>query len=327
MPDARAFWTVAAGRGEIRPEAVRAPGPGEALVRTAASGISRGTETLVFRGEVPEEQRSTMRAPFQAGGFPFPVKYGYSAVGVVEAGDPDWIGRRVFCLHPHQDRFVVPASALRPIPDMVPDARAVLAANLETAVNALWDAPVRVGDRLVVVGGGVIGASIALLAARHPGARVGVVEVDPERAARLRGLELDVAAPGELARDADLVVHASATAAGLEEALRIAGSEATVLEMSWYGSGTVQVPLGGAFHDRRLTLRSSQVGHLPEERRPRWTRAGRLDLALRLLADPVFDHLLEPPEPFERLPEVMAELADARRPVMCQVITYREPPG
>lgn len=322
MVEARAFWCSRPDHGEIRRERLRPPGEGEALVRTVASGVSRGSERLVFRGLVPESQWSIMRAPFQAGDFPFPVKYGYSAVGVVEAGDPGWIGRRVFVLHPHQDRFVVPVEALHPIPAAVPERRAVLAANLETAVNALWDAPIRVGDRVVVVGGGVVGALIAMLAARHPGVDLEVVEGDPAQAERLAALALCVARPGEARGGADRVVHASGAGSGLIEALRVAGQEAVVLEVSWHGARPVELPLGGAFHDRRLTLRSSQVGSLPPERRPRWDHARRLALALRLLEDERFDHLLDPARPFVRLPEVMAELAAGTRPAMCQVITY-----
>jgi threonine dehydrogenase-like Zn-dependent dehydrogenase len=327
VPEARAFWTVGRGQGEIRTLRLPAPAEGEALVRTTASGISRGSETLVYRGLVPESQWSRMRAPFQAGEFPFPVKYGYSAVGVVEAGDPAWQGRRVFVLHPHQDRFVVPAGALRPVPDAVPDGRAVLAANLETAINAHWDAPVRIGDRVVVVGGGVLGTLFALLAAGHPGVDLAVVEVDRDQVRRLRGLGLHVAGPGDMPGGADLVVHASATSSGLSEALRLAGPEATVLELSWYGARPVEVPLGEAFHDRRLTLRSSQVGSLPPSRAPRWNHARRLDLALRLLENPRFDGMLEPAQPFDRLPEVMARLAEPGRPAMCQVISYPQATG
>lgn len=323
MPEALAFWSVAPGRGELRSERLRRPGAGEAQVRTIASGISRGTESLVFHGLVPESQWTTMRAPFQAGDFPFPVKYGYSALGVVEEGDPSWLGRRVFCLHPHQDRFIVPVGALRPVPDAVPDRRAVLAANLETAINALWDAPVRVGDRVAVVGGGVIGTLIAVLAAAHPGVELTLVEPERGKIDRLSALGLHVVPPGEARGGADVVVHASSTGAGLADALDLAGPEAIVLEVSWHGARPVEIPLGGAFHDRRLTLRSSQVGRLPPERLARWDGARRLDLALRLLADDRFDGLLEAARPFADLPAVMADVTGPQRSIMCQVIVYK----
>lgn len=322
MPEARAFWTVAEGRGEICPEPLTPPGVGEVLVRTLVSGISRGTETLVFQGLVPPSQRERMRAPFQAGAFPFQVKYGYSAVGVVEAGEAPWLGRRVFCLHPHQDRFVVPATAVHAVPDGVPDHRAVLAANLETAINALWDAPPLIGDRIAVVGAGVLGALIAALAAHTAGAEVTLIDIDPAKERIARALGVDFMPPGELEPGVDLVAHASASAAGLAEALRVAGDEATVLEVSWYGVRPVAAPLGEMFHSRRLTLRSSQVGAVPPSRRARWDHPRRLDLALRLLQDQRLDGLLEPAAPFEDLPEVMARLPGPVGRVMCQVMSY-----
>lgn len=322
MTEARTFWTVARGRGEIRVGALPSPEAGEAEVRTIASGISRGTETLVFQGLVPESEWQRMRAPFQRGDFPFPVAYGYAAVGIVEAGDPAWLGKRAFCLHPHQDRFVVPVDALTAVPDAVPDRRAVLAANLETAVNVLWDAPVRVGDRVAVVGGGVVGMLCALLAAAHPGAVVDLIDIDPGKAALAAALGLGFHLPAELEPGADLVVHASASEAGLAEALRVAGMEAVVVEASWFAATPVQVPLGEAFHSRRLTLRSSQVGRLPAERQARWSHRRRLALALRLLEDPIYDHLLEPAAPFAELPDIMTRLAGTGSGVMCQVIDY-----
>ena len=145
MNDARAFWVTAPGRGEIRAEHLPAAGEGDAVVRALYSGISRGTESLVFRGQVPASEYQRMRAPFQGGEFPAPVKFGYSSVGVVEAGPAGLAGQSVFCLYPHQTRYVVPAEALQLLPPGVPPARAVLAANLETALNGLWDAGLAAG--------------------------------------------------------------------------------------------------------------------------------------------------------------------------------------
>ena len=173
---AQACWLVEPGRAELRTETLPEPTADQVRVRTLHSGISRGTETLVFRGEVPASEFERMRAPFQAGDFPGPVKYGYSSVGIVEAGPAALLGRAVFCLFPHQTRYVVPADAVHVLPDGVPPARAVLAANLETAVNALWDAAPRVGDRIAVVGGGVVGLLVAWLAGRMPGCAVQVVD-------------------------------------------------------------------------------------------------------------------------------------------------------
>ena len=323
MPEALAFWVVAPGRGELRGERLPEPGPGEILVEAQASGISRGTESLVFQGRVPDSQHRVMRAPHQAGEFTFPVKYGYSSVGVVAAGADDWRGRRVFCLHPHQDRYVVPRRAVVAVPATVPDARAVLAANMETVVNALWDAAPRLGDRVAVVGAGVIGTLAAALASRIPGTAVQLVDVNPDKAAIAAALGVPFALPNVATPRADLVIHASATAEGLATALGLAGFEATVLELSWYGDREVTIGLGEAFHGRRLRLVSSQVGAVATPQRARWDRRRRLALALDLLADARFDVLLARPVPFARLPEVMNELAARPSKVMCQVVTYK----
>jgi threonine dehydrogenase-like Zn-dependent dehydrogenase len=323
MSDALAFWVVAPGQGELRRESLPEPGAGDVVVEAVASGISRGTETTVFQGRVPRSQYRAMRAPHQKGEFTFPVKYGYSSVGVVAAGPDDWRGRRVFCLHPHQDRYVVPQRAVIPIPAAVSDERAVLAANMETVVNALWDAAPRLGDRVAVVGAGVVGALAAALAARIPGAAVQLVDINPDKAEIAAALGVSFAVPKVATPRADLVIHASATADGLASALNLAAFEASVIELSWYGDREVAAPLGEAFHSRRLRLVSSQVGTVATAQRARWDRRRRLALALDLLTDPRFDVLLEPPVPFARLPEVMAALAAQPSKVMCQVISYR----
>jgi threonine dehydrogenase-like Zn-dependent dehydrogenase len=323
MAEARAFWVTAPGRGEVRSELLPAPGAGEVLVETLASGISRGTETIVFQGHVPKSQHRVMRAPFQAGEFDFPLKYGYSSVGIVTDGAPELRGRRVFCLYPHQDRYVVPASAVVPVPDDVPDARAVLAANLETALNGLWDAAPRIGDRVAVIGAGVVGALAAALLAGMPGTEVQLIDVNPDKAAIAAALGVDFALPHAARGEVDLVIHASGAPEGLARALDLAGLEARIVELSWYGDRAVALPLGEAFHSRRLQLISSQVSAVAPAQRSRWERSRRLALALDLLADYRFDALLAPAVPFVRLPEVMAELATRPSDVMCQVISYR----
>jgi threonine dehydrogenase-like Zn-dependent dehydrogenase len=323
---ARAFWITGPGRGEIRSMALPAPGPGEVRVRALASGISRGTETLVFQGRVPESERQRMRCPFQDGEFPAPVKYGYASVGVVEALGPevsaDLLNARVFCLYPHQDRYVVPSSAVLPVPADVPDRRAALAANMETAVNALWDAGPRIGDRIAVVGAGVVGALIAALLARIPGADVKLVDLDPRRADLVQALGCRFALPAQAAGDADLVFHASGAAAGLATALGLAGFEATVVELSWYGDQPVVVPLGAAFHSRRLRMISSQVGAVAPARRARRSHRERLALALDLLRDPLFDRLITGECRLEALPDTMTRLATAPDGALLEVVRY-----
>jgi hypothetical protein len=322
MSEARAFWVVAPGRGEIRAQRLRPLAPGELLVRARVSAISRGTETLIFRGEVPQSEWQRMRCAFQEGEFPGPVKYGYAVAGIVEDGAAEYCGRRVFCLHPHQDRFIIPEDAVVPIPDDVPEQRATLAANMETAVNGVWDGMPGPGDRIAVVGAGVVGALVAALAARLPGAEVELIDIDPSRAALAAALGCRFAAPQQACGDADLVIHASGSADGLATALAVAGFEATVIEMSWHGTRIVPLALGGAFHSRRLSLRSSQVGAVPVGRRTRWSRRRRLALALSLLRDPLFDLLLSGESDFAELPELMPRLALSSKGVLCHTVRY-----
>jgi len=320
--DAHAFWLGAPGRGEIRPATLPEPGRDDVLVRTLRSGVSRGTETLVFRGGVPPTQYAAMRAPFQEGDFPGPVKYGYLNVGAVEQGPAELRGRTVFCLYPHQTAYVVPAAAVTVVPDDVPPARAVLAGTVETAVNALWDAAPLVGDRVAVVGAGMVGCCVARLLARFPAVDVTLVEVDAGRADVAAALDVDFALPGEAAGGRDLVVHASATSAGLQRALELLAPEGTVIDLSWYGDSEVRLALGGAFHSGRLAIRASQVGALSPARSGRRTKADRLALALDLLRDPAFDALLTGESRFAELPDVMSRLAAGSLPALCHTITY-----
>jgi len=306
---ARAFWIAAPGRGEIRDEEIGGPSAADVVVRALYSGISRGTEALVFQGRVPATEYQRMRAPFQAGEFPAPVKYGYSSVGRVERGPADLVGRDVFVLYPHQTHYVVAATSVHVLPPQVPPARAVLAANLETAINALWDARPHVGDRIAVVGGGTVGCLAAWLAGRMPGCDVELVDTRASRAAIARALGVRFAPPDRASGHADLVIHASGTGAGLETALRLAGFEATIVEVSWYGDERVTVPLGGGFHANRLTLKSSQVGSVADSQRPRWDARRRMGLALTMLADPALDALITGESSFDELPHVLARLA------------------
>ncbi|MHC5908530.1 zinc-dependent alcohol dehydrogenase [Streptomyces sp. S6] len=318
---ARAFWVRRPGEGELRETVVPEPGEGEVLVRTLWSGISRGTETLVFGGKVPENQHTAMRAPFQEGDFPAPVKYGYLNVGEVEQGPADLVGKTVFCLYPHQTRYVVPVSSVIVIPPHVPAERAVLAGTVETAVNALWDAAPMIGDRVAVVGGGMVGCSVAALLARFPGVKAQLVDADPARAETAAKLGIDFALPQDAAGDLDLVIHASATEAGLTKALELLRPEGTVVELSWYGDRRIALPLGEAFHSRRLTIRSSQVGTVSPARASR-SYADRLALALDLLADPALDALITGECAFEELPEVMPKLVSGKIPALCHRVRY-----
>jgi NADPH:quinone reductase-like Zn-dependent oxidoreductase len=308
---ARAFWMTGPGEGEIRVEDLAASGG--VRVTTLASGISRGTEALVFAGRVPRSQYATMRAPLMAGAFPFPVKYGYSAVGRTDSGD------RVFVLHPHQDRFVAPAAMCIPVPDDVPTARAVLAANMETALNIVWDAAPLLGERILVIGAGVVGLLTASLCARLPATAVTVVDIDPSREAVTQHLSCRFALPSEAPADQELIIHTSASEAGLHLALDRAAHEARIVEASWFGDRMPSLPLGEAFHQRRLRLISSQVGAISPAMRGRRSHGERLAQALQLLADPRLDALVESRTDFENLPDRIGHLLAGG---LCHVVTY-----
>lgn len=316
---ARQLWIVGEGRAELRQASLPEPGVDAVRVRTLASGISRGTERLVFAGRVPDSQHAAMRAPLQAGEFPWPVHYGYAAVGVVETGDQ--AGTRVFCLAPHADRFVAPATLCVPVPDAVPTARAVLAANLETAVNLLWDARPLLGERALVVGAGVIGLLAAWLLARLPAIDLAVCDPDPAARDRAAALGLATCEPAEAPAERELLLHASGTAAGLRLCLERAAFEARIVEASWFGEHAVALPLGHAFHARRLRLISSQVGAVAAPMRGRRTHRERLALALALLDDPALDALLGPPTRFGDLPGALPTLL-APGAAPCPLVTY-----
>lgn len=288
-------------------------------LRMLFSGISRGTERLVLSGRVPPVEHDRMRGPGQEGEFPFPVKYGYCAVVEVLEG-PD-AGRTGFALFPHQDRFRLPEGAVTPLPDGLPPERAVLAANMETALNVIWDSGAGPGDRVAVIGAGVVGALCAYLAARLPGAEVTLCDVNPARADLARALGCGFALPATMPRDCDAVIHASASPAGLALALEIAGPEAQVTEASWYGTGDVPVPLGAAFHSRRLRIVGSQVGTIPPARAPRWTYRRRLAKALDLLCDPALDALISGQTEFADLPAAYPAILAAPE-TLCHRVRY-----
>ena len=319
---AEALWYVGPGRAEIRPERLGPLAEGMVRVRALNGAISRGTEALIAAGKVPESEYQRMRGPHMGGSFPFPVKYGYATVGRVEAGPADLIGRTVFVLHPHQTVFDVPVDAAVPVPKDVPTSRAVLAANMETALNATWDAHPIPTRPIAVVGAGVVGALVGFLCARVPGAEVTLIDINPARERVARALGLNFARPESAPVDCKLVVHTSGDPRGLATAIDIAGEEATILEMSWYGDGTVPVPLGGAFHSRRLKILSSQVGKVAPSHRATTSHRQRLEQAIALLTDARLDTLLMPPVTFRELPKRLPDILNRQNDVLCQVIAY-----
>ncbi len=319
---ATAYWTVGPEQGELRSEELAVPGPGEALVRSLYSGISKGTELVVHHASVPACVAGAMAAPNQEGDFPYPVKFGYLTVGVVEDGPEGWAGKTVFCLYPHQDRFIVPVESLTVIPDGVPARRAVLTGTVETAVNGLWEAGPRLGDRVAVIGAGLVGGMVAKLLAGFPLARLQLIDVDPAKRAFADALGVDFSHPDDALGDCDIVIHCSASQEGLQRSLQLVGDDGDIIEMSWYADRKITLPLGEDFHARRLSIRASQVGMVARSRRHRRTNADRLALAVSLLQDPVFDAFLTGSSTFEELPGVVQRLADGTLDALCHVIEY-----
>lgn len=292
----RALWCTGSEAAELRSAEL---GQG-VLVQTIFSGISRGTERLVFEGRVPQSEWSRMRAPNQEGDFTFPVKFGYCAVGKVLEGALS--GQSVFALYPHQDSFRLSEDMLYPLPKNLPAERAVLAANMETALNVLWDSGAAAGDRIAVIGAGVLGSLVGYLAAKLPGAEVTLIDLNPARAELAAELGCSFDLPDDAPTNCDVVIHTSASERGLGLALEIAGQETTVLEASWYGSDPVNLSLGAAFHSKRLRIISSQVGSLPASRAPRWSHRRRMLKALELLCDPLLDALISGESNFADMP-------------------------
>ncbi|HEU0221663.1 MAG TPA: zinc-binding alcohol dehydrogenase [Paracoccaceae bacterium] len=318
--DTRALWYVAPGRAEIR---LGAPGTGPLLVETLWSGLSRGTERLIFEGLVPPGEFTRMRAPMQEGELPFPVKYGYANAGRVREGPPQLLGRTVFALAPHQAAFRAGEEQVLPLPEGVPPRRATLAANMETALNAIWDAGLAPGSNVAVIGAGLVGCLTAYLARHQAGCTVTLV--DPREERRLAASELGVnfAPAGTPLGECGTVFHASASAEGLAAGLDMLALEGTLIEMSWYGAEPVPVPLGGAFHANRLRIVSSQVGHVAPSRRATTTRRGRLAEALALLADPRLDGLITTEIAFEELPARLPALLARDAPGIATAIRYQ----
>ncbi|WP_284975661.1 zinc-binding alcohol dehydrogenase [Arthrobacter sp. efr-133-TYG-104] len=322
--EAQAYWVTESGAGELRGESMPTPGPGEALIRTLYSGVSRGTERVVHEGRVPERVAERMQAPHQEGEFPGPVKYGYLNVGVVEQGPQEWIGKTVFSLHPHQDFYVIPANQLTAVPEDVPARRAVLTGIVEVAINALWEAGPKLGDRVAVVGGGLVGGVLATLLRKYPLGRLQLVEADPEKRKLAEKLGIEFASTEDAKADCDIVFHCSASNEGLKLSLQLAGDDSDVIELSWFADKEVTLPLGEDFHARRLNIRSSQVGAVALPRRHRRTNAQRLQLAASQLQDPVFDTFLTSECQFQNLPTTLVKLFE-QPGGFCHVVAYPNP--
>ena len=306
----------------MRDGRVPEPGPGQVLVRALASGVSQGTELLLYRGQGPTPFDPSLDAP---GAPMYPRRYGYAWVGEVVDGPSDRLprGTRVFALAPHGDLHAINVGDARPIDASIPPRRAVLAASLETAVTCVWDSGVQLGDAVVVLGGGVVGLLVARLAAAA-GGRVRVVEPSPRRRAVAQALGVEAVSPEEddPRADADVVVEATGNPAVLDRAIAHAAHEAVVVVASFYGARVAPVALGADFHRRRLRLLSSQVSSLPASRAARWTTARRFDLVRSLLRDRSLDALVEGAHSFDDARAVFERLDGAPGDAIQTVFEY-----
>lgn len=300
MTAARALWLDAPGRAVLRDTELPPLAEGWSRLQAIASAISPGTERLVATGRVPAEVAETMRCPYMEGAFPFPVKYGYSLVGRLDDG------RIAHVLHPHQEVAHVRTADLRIVPDDVPPERATLAANLETAVTALWDARIAPGERALVIGFGIVGSVVARLLTRVAGVEVDVLEPDATK----RGLaqRMGFHAIAEPGSDYDIAFGASGAPEEVQIALDAIGAEGRVVALSWLGTREVRLQLGGTFHSGRKQLISSQVSHIPPHMRARWDYARRTRLVFALLRDPIFDEHITRAVAFDELPRFYEEL-------------------
>ena len=319
---ATALWHMAPGTIHAQIDTLLPVREGEVRVQTHYSAISRGTERLVSLGAVPESEWQTMRAPFQSGEFPFPVKYGYSTAGQVKEGPEGLIGKSVFCLFPHQDHFIVPVEAVVPIPEHIPLRRATMAGNMETALNAVWDSGLSAGDRVAVVGAGIVGLLTGFLCAQMPGAEVSILDVNPDRVALGCEMGLNICLPDAAPNNCDVVFHTSVNEAGLATAIGCAGVESTIVEMSWYGDKSVNVGLGGAVHSKRLRFISSQVGMVSTQHRARWTYRRRLEKAVSLLDNEALDLLVRKDVNFTDAPGLLPAILDASNTDLPPLIKY-----
>lgn len=318
----RALWITEPGRVELRSEAMPTPAGGERRARALVSGISRGTESLVLAGRVPASQHQTMRAPAMRGEFPFPVNYGYAWVGQFE----DAPHERVFALAPHREHQCLGPEQYVRVPATLDDHEASLAANMETALNALWDAELDEGDRVTVIGAGVVGSLVALacMLVGPDGVDLELVDLDPEARTRALALGCTFATPDAAASKRTVIFNASGSGLALRRALELADFEGRVVEMSWFGDDDVSLPLGAHFHSQRLRIVCSQVGHVAPAQRAHHTHRQRLQAAIELLADakagPLRAQLLGDRLPIDAAPQRYAELIE--RPGLHHCITY-----
>jgi len=324
MAEARALWFKAYDHAEILKERLPLLKPGWCKLQTFFSAISPGTERLVYSGDVPENLRQEMKCPYMGGEFPFPVKYGYSLIGKITEGPKQSIGKIVHVLHPHQDQCIVHMEDTFPIPPRVPPPRGTLASNLETAVNAIWDSNVTIGERALLIGFGIVGSLVARLLSFIPGVQLQVVDTNPSKITLAEKMGFEACNPEKVSGNFDLAFHASGSSDGLQLAIDKVGCEGRIIELSWYGTDKVSLSLGGTFHSQRKTIHSSQVSTVSPRQRPRWDRRRRKSLVFKLLERPEFDSHITHSVPFTKLPDLYGKLKAYPTEGLSYLVRYEE---
>jgi len=323
---------VFAGPGQIVIEEQQAGTPrgDQLLVQTQFSGISAGTELLIYRGEAPPEMQADGNLPALAGTLAFPLHYGYSAVGEVIALGPEapseLLGRLVFAFHPHASHFLVAAAAVTPLPDDLPAEAALFLPNMETAINFLHDGAPLAGERVVVFGQGVVGLLTTALLSRIPLGSLITADPDPMRRATSRDFgAAQSLSPSELqglTQQADLTYELTGDPQALNQAISVTGFEGRVVLGSWYGTKQASLNLGGRFHRSRIRLLSSQVSTIASTLTGRWDKRRRLEFALQMVRAIEPARLITHRIPIERAAEAYALLDTHREHVLQVVLTY-----
>ncbi|MEM9671559.1 MAG: zinc-binding alcohol dehydrogenase [Bacteroidota bacterium] len=320
MTDTTALWHLSERESSIRSQSLPPLKTDECLIESLFSLVSSGTETLVANGQVPAELQDSMQVPYMEGSFGFPLKYGYSLVGKVIEGSENLVDRYVHLLHPHQQHCVVKETDVTVIPEGIPPQRAVLASNLETALNAVWDSHLSAGDRVLVVGMGLIGSLVALLASQFPATQIRVAETDPTRQSLAREQGFSLYDPSDT--PFDVAFHSSGSSTGLQTAIDAVGYEGQVIELSWYGTRSAEVKLGGSFHQQRKQIISSQVSQLPAHRQARWDYRRRKQTVLDLLQDDGWDDFLTATVDFTDVPALFDQLRLGDRSQLSWTLRY-----
>jgi threonine dehydrogenase-like Zn-dependent dehydrogenase len=298
-----ALWHISPDASAILEHDLPAGNDHMLLVKSLYSLVSMGTERIVASALMPSAVWNQMAVPYMEGTFSLPCKYGYSLTGKVLKGPAEYKGKTVHLMHPHQDRLWVNATSVFIVPDDIPATRAVLASQVETAVTAIWDSRISLGDSVLIAGFGLVGAMIALLTSPIPGVKIAVLEKNEFRKELARELCFDVIdKQDENGKIFDVAIHTAGDEKALQFCIDHIGHESQVTEVSFYGKKSITLMLGETFHTQRKRIVVSQVAHIPSHKLNRWDLHRRKKLVFDMLKDKRFDMLVENRIPFEQAP-------------------------